>query len=78
VVRKDSIKTNVPKGLGTLRKPPRPEAEAELLKESISLLKGEATPGRKISSCWPLLRIMRRIRMDQAPFYWASKGLWSK
>jgi hypothetical protein len=43
---------------------PRPEAEAELLKESISLLRGEATPGRKTSSNWPLLRILRRTRMD--------------
>jgi hypothetical protein len=27
---------------------------------------------------WPLLRIMRRTRMDRAPFYWAPRSLWSK
>jgi hypothetical protein len=51
------------------RRPPSPEAEAELLKESISLLRGEVALGRKTSLYWPLLRIMRRTRMDQGPFY---------
>jgi hypothetical protein len=32
---------------GSPRRPSRPEAEAKLLKESISLLRGEAAPGRK-------------------------------
>jgi hypothetical protein len=40
------------------RRPPRPEAE--LLKESIGLLRGEATPRRKTSFGWPLLRTMRK------------------
>jgi hypothetical protein len=48
---------------------PRPKAEVELLKESISLLRGEVASGRKTSSGWPLLRIMRRTRMGWAPFY---------
>jgi hypothetical protein len=56
----------------------RPEAEAKLLKESISLLRGEPAPGRKTSLGWPLLRIMRRTRIDQAPFYWAPRSLWFK
>jgi hypothetical protein len=30
------------------------------------LLRGEAAPGRKTSSGWPLLRILRRTRTDQA------------
>jgi hypothetical protein len=42
------------KGPGTPRSPPRPEAEAKLLKESISLLRGEGAPGRKTLSGWPL------------------------
>jgi hypothetical protein len=78
VIRKDTGKMNVPNGPGTPRKPPRPEAEAEFLKESIGLLRREATPGRKTSSGWPLLRIMRRTRTDRAPFYWAPRSLWSK
>jgi hypothetical protein len=41
IVRKDAGKMNAPNGSGTPRKSPRPEAEAELLKESISLLRGE-------------------------------------
>jgi hypothetical protein len=35
-------------------------------------------PGRKTLSGWSLLRIIRRTRTDQAPFYWASRWLWSK
>jgi hypothetical protein len=66
-----------PNGPGTPRRAPRPEAEAELLKESISQLREKVVPGRKTSSGWQLLRIMRRIRMDQAPFYWAPRSLWS-
>jgi hypothetical protein len=53
--------------------PPRPEAEAELLKESIGLPRAEVAPGRKTLLGWPLLRIMRRRRMDWAPFYWAPQ-----
>jgi hypothetical protein len=56
---------------------PQPEAEARLLKESIGLLKGEVAAERKTSSDWPLLRIMRRTRTDQAPFYWSPRSLWS-
>jgi hypothetical protein len=78
VVRKDTGKMNVPNGPGALRKPPRPEAEAKLLNESIGLLRGEAATGRKTSPSWPLLRIMRRTRMNWAPIYWAPKTLWSK
>jgi hypothetical protein len=73
-IRKDTGKMNVPSGPGTLRKPPRPEAEAKLLKESTSLLRREAASERKISLCWSLLR----IQMDQSLFYWASMSLWSK
>jgi hypothetical protein len=76
-IKKDTGKMNVPNGPGTLRRPPRPEAEAKLLKESISLLRGEAAPGRKNSLDWPLLRIIRRTRMDWAPFYWAVMSIWS-
>jgi hypothetical protein len=75
VIRKDTRKMNVPE---TSRRPPRPEAEAELLKERNSLLREEAAPGRKTSSGWTILRIMRKIRLKQAPFYWASRSLWSK
>jgi hypothetical protein len=46
VIRKDTRKMNVPE---TSRRPPRPEAEAELLKERNSLLREEAAPGRKTS-----------------------------
>jgi hypothetical protein len=62
----------------TPRRPPRPEAKAKLLKENIGLLRGEVVPGRKTSLGWPLLRIKRRTRMDQVPFYWAPRSLWSK
>jgi hypothetical protein len=77
VIRKDTGTMNVPNDLGTPRKSSRPEAEAELLKECIGLLRGEVAPGRKTSSGWPLLRIMR-TRTDWAPFYWALRSLWSK
>jgi hypothetical protein len=40
-------KMNVPNGPGTPRRLPRPESEAEFLKESIGLLRGEVVPGRK-------------------------------
>jgi hypothetical protein len=60
VVKKGTGKTNVPKGPGTPQKP-RPEAEAELLKESIGLLRGKAVSGRKTSLGWPLLRILRGV-----------------
>jgi hypothetical protein len=56
---------------------PQPEAEAELLKENISLLRGEAALGKKTSSGWPLLRSVR-TRADLAPIYWAPRSLWSK
>jgi hypothetical protein len=78
VVRKDTGKMNVPSGPGTPRRSSRPEAEAKLLKESIGLPRTEVAPGRKTSSGWPLLRIMRRTREDQAPFFWAPRSLWSK
>jgi hypothetical protein len=74
VARKDTGKMNVPSGPETPRRPPRPEAEAKLLKESITLLRKEASPGRKTLSGWPLLRIMMRTRADWAPFYWAPSG----
>jgi hypothetical protein len=35
-----------------------------LLKEIIDLLREEVAPGNKTSLGWPLLRIMRRTRMD--------------
>jgi hypothetical protein len=69
VIRKDTGKMSAPKCPGTPRRPPRPEAEAELLKESTSLLRVEVAPGRKTSSDWPLLRIIRQTRADRAPFY---------
>jgi hypothetical protein len=70
VFKKDNGKMSVPKDQGTPRSPPptKPEAEDKLLKESISLLKGEAAPGRKMSLDWPLLRIVRRTRTEQTPF----------
>jgi hypothetical protein len=67
VIRKDTGKMNVPNAPGTPIRLPRPEAEAELLMESIGLFRGEAAPGRKTSLGWPLLRILRRTRMDRAP-----------
>jgi hypothetical protein len=78
IVRKDTGKKNVPNGPRNPRRSPRSEAEAKLLKEIIGLLRGEAAPGRKASSGWPLLRIMRRTRTDLALFYWAPRGLWSR
>jgi hypothetical protein len=49
--------------------PLRSEAEAELLKESISLLRGrEVTSRRKLLSDWPLLTIVRRTKTDRSPF----------
>jgi hypothetical protein len=66
---------NVLNGPGIPRRHSRPEAEDKLVKESIGLLRGELAPGRKTSLGWPLLRIMRRTRMDQAPFYWAPRSL---
>jgi hypothetical protein len=77
IVRKYTGKMNDPNGPGTPRKLPRPGAEAELLKESISLLREAAAPGRKTLSGGPLLRIVR-TRIDHAPFYWAPRSLWSK
>jgi hypothetical protein len=64
IVRKDTGKMNVPNGPGTPTSPPRPEAEAKLLKEIISLLRGEVAPGRRTSLGWPLLRIVRQTRTD--------------
>jgi hypothetical protein len=58
--------------------PSQPEAEAELLKESISLLRGEVAPGRRMVLGWPLLRIVRRTRTGWAPSYWAPRNLWSE
>jgi hypothetical protein len=52
----------------TVQGPPRPEAEAKLLKESIGLLRGEVAPGRKILSGLTLLRIIRRTRTHQVLF----------
>jgi hypothetical protein len=66
VIRKDTGKINVLNGPGILRRLPRPEAETELLKESIGLLRGEEAPGRMTLSSWPILRTVRRTRMDQA------------
>jgi hypothetical protein len=78
VVRKGTEKMNAPNDPGTPRRPPpRSEAEAKLLKESISQLRGRADPERKTLLGWKLLRIMR-TRMNQAAFYWASRSLWSK
>jgi hypothetical protein len=77
VVKKDTGKMNAPNGPGTLKRPPRPEAGAKLLKKSISLLRGKAAPGRKISSGWSLLSIVRRTRAGKAPFYWVPRRLWS-
>jgi hypothetical protein len=57
---------------------PRPEAEAELLEESIGLFRGGMATGRKMLLEGPLLRIVRKTRTDWAPFYWAPKNLWSK
>jgi hypothetical protein len=76
VIRKDTEKINVSNTPGTPRRPPRPEAEVKLLKESINLLRGEAAPEKKTSSDWPLLRIVRKTRMDQAPSYWVPRSLW--
>jgi hypothetical protein len=64
---------NVPTGPGTSRKHPLPEAEAELLKESIGVLRGEVVPGRRTVSGWPLLRIVRRTRTDWALFHWVPQ-----
>jgi hypothetical protein len=50
---------NIPNVPGTTRRPPRPEAEAEELKESIDLLMRETALGKKTSSGWPLLTFMR-------------------
>jgi hypothetical protein len=47
VVKKDTGKINTPNGPGTPRRPHRPEAGAELLKESIGLLRGKVAPGKK-------------------------------
>jgi hypothetical protein len=55
---------NAPNGTRIPRTPPRPEAEAQVLKEIIGLLRGISAPGRKTSSGWPFLRIMRKIRVD--------------
>jgi hypothetical protein len=71
-------KNERPNGLRTPRRPSQPEAEAKLLKESISLLRGEAVLGRKMSLDWPILRIVRKTRTDWAPFYWAPRRLWSE
>jgi hypothetical protein len=77
VVKKDPGKMNVSNGPETYRRSPRPEAEAKLLKESFGLLRGELTHGRKTLSDWPLLRIVRKTRIVQAPFYEAPRSLQS-
>jgi hypothetical protein len=46
VIRKGNGRMNVPNRTGTPRRPPRPEAEARLLKENISPPTGEPVPGR--------------------------------
>jgi tRNA A37 threonylcarbamoyladenosine biosynthesis protein TsaE len=51
------------------QKTSRAQAVAELLKQSIGLLRGEVAPGRKTSLVRSLLRIMRRTWTDQSPFY---------
>jgi hypothetical protein len=46
--------------------------------ESIGLLRGEADPGKKTLLDSPLLRIVRRTRTDEAPFYWVPRSLWTE
>jgi hypothetical protein len=52
VVRKGSGKMNVLNGPGTLRRPPRSEAEAKLLREDISLPVGRLAPVKNTLSDW--------------------------
>jgi hypothetical protein len=47
VVRKGTGRMNVPNRPGTPKRPPRPEAKARLLRESISPPEGEPAPWRK-------------------------------
>jgi hypothetical protein len=43
---------NVPNGLGSPKGSPKPEAEADLLKENISLPAEMPSPGKKTLSDW--------------------------
>jgi hypothetical protein len=60
------------------RRPPRPEAEAKLLRENIGFPAGKLAPGRKIFLDWQPQKALKRNRTDWAPFYWAPRSLWSK
>jgi hypothetical protein len=52
VIRKGTGKMNVSNGPGIPRRLPRPEAEAKLLRESISLFAGRLVSMRKTLSDW--------------------------
>jgi hypothetical protein len=70
VVRKDTGKMNIP---GIARRPPDQRQRP--------VVKGKYWPGQGRSGLWeeviigwPLLRIIRRTRMNQALFYWALRS----
>jgi hypothetical protein len=58
----------LPMALAPPKGPPGQRQGAKLLKESISLIKRKAAPGRKTSSHWPLSKIMWRTKVNQAHY----------
>jgi hypothetical protein len=64
VIRKDTGKVNDLNVPGTPQNSPQTRGRGQVLKESISLLRGEEATGRKTSLSWSLLRNMRSTRMD--------------
>jgi hypothetical protein len=78
VIRKEIGRMNVRNGSETHKMPPRPEAEARLLKKNSSPPEGEPAPERKILSVWQDWKAMRRTRTDCVPFYEVPRSLWSE
>jgi hypothetical protein len=62
VVRMDTGRMNIPNRPGTPKRPPRPEAEAELSRESISPPMGKPPLGGK--HCGLAVLDMKRNRTD--------------
>jgi hypothetical protein len=72
VIRKGTGIMNVPNGSGTPKRPPRPGAEPELLRENISPPTGK--PLEETLSDWQPWKAMRRNRTDGPLFYEAPPG----
>jgi hypothetical protein len=66
VIRKGTGIMNVPNGSGTPKRPPRPGAEPELLRENIIPPTGK--PLEETLSDWQPWKAMRRNRTNGAPF----------